>query len=135
MKKLTILLLTALMFSATSRAEEKPLKPRLVVCTDIAPADVEPDDMESMVRLMAYADCFEVEALITSVGWNCDPYPVEWHEYLTRVVEAYRKDVPNLMKRSNQKEFLSVMEETGCQEIGYWPCADYVRSRAVMGSM
>jgi hypothetical protein len=24
-----------------------------VVCTDIAPADVEPDDMESMVRLMA----------------------------------------------------------------------------------
>ena len=52
---------------------ESGLKPRLVVCTDIAPADVEPDDMESMVRLMAYADQFEIEALITSVGWNCDP--------------------------------------------------------------
>ena len=26
-------------------------------------------------------------------------------------------------------------KETGCQEIGYWPCADYLRSRAVMGSM
>ena len=56
------------------------LKPRLVVCTDIAPADVEPDDMQSMVRLMAYADMFEIEAIITSVGWNCDPYPVEWAE-------------------------------------------------------
>ena len=58
--------------------EEAQLKPRLVVCTDIAPGDIEPDDMESMVRLMAYADCFEIEALITTVGWNCDPYPKEW---------------------------------------------------------
>ena len=54
-------------------------KPRLVVCTDIAPADVEPDDMQSMVRLMAYADLFEIEALITSVGWNCDPIPLSGH--------------------------------------------------------
>ena len=77
-------------------ASEEALKPRLVVCTDIAPADVEPDDMESMVRLMAYADLFEIEALITSVGWNCDPYPVEWAQYLQRVIEAYRKDVPKL---------------------------------------
>ena len=119
----------------TSSAEAKALKPRLVVCTDIAPADVEPDDMESMVRLMAYADLFEIEALITSVGWNCDPYPGEWSQYLYRVIDAYEKDLPNLMKRSGQKDFLSPEAETGCQEIGYWPCADYLRSRAVMGSM
>ncbi len=111
------------------------LKPRLVVCTDIAPADVEPDDMESMVRLMAYADCFEIEALITSVGWNCDPYPVEWAEYLHRVIEAYRKDVLNLMKRSCQSEFLPLEEENGQQRLGYWPSADYVKSRAMMGSI
>ena len=110
------------------------LKPRLVVCTDIAPADVEPDDMESMVRLMAYADCFEIEALITSVGWNCDPYPREWADYLFRVIEAYRKDVPNLMKRSGQQGFLVDPEMNGPQEIGYWPSADYLKSRAVMGS-
>ena len=62
MKKIIIamLLMTPLMGWSASRS----LKPRLVVCTDIAPADVEPDDMESMVRLMAYADCFEIEALI-----------------------------------------------------------------------
>ena len=37
----------------TQVTAQNDLKPRLVVCTDIAPADVEPDDMESMVRLMA----------------------------------------------------------------------------------
>ncbi len=111
------------------------LKPRLVVCTDIAPADVEPDDMESMVRLMAYADRFEIEALITSVGWNCDPYPLEWQQYLFRVITAYAKDVPNLMRRSGQKKHLSLKKENGSQELGYWPSAEYITSRAVMGSM
>ena len=92
------LLLILLAVSMTGLAKaEAGLKPRLVVCTDIAPADVEPDDMESMVRLMAYADLFEIEALITSVGWNCDPYPLEWQQYLFRVITAYAKDVPNLM--------------------------------------
>lgn len=114
--------------------EAAGLKPRLVVCTDIAPANVEPDDNESMVRLMAYADLFEIEALITTVGWNCDPYPVEWAEYLQRAIEAYRKDVPNLMKRSAQSSFLSLEEENGSQPLGYWPSADYLKSRAVMGS-
>ena len=121
--------------STTGQAKgEAGLKPRLVVCTDIAPADVEPDDMESMVRLMSYADCFEVEALITSVGWNCDPYPKEWADYLFRVIEAYRQDVPNLMKRSDQQGFLPIEQENGQQQIGYWPSADYLKSRAVMGS-
>ena len=117
------------------QAAENDMKPRLVVCTDIAPADVEPDDMESMVRLMAYADMFEIEALITSVGWNCDPYPAEWAEYLQRVIEAYRKDVPKLMRRSGQQEFMSLEDENKQQYIGYWPSADYVKSRAVMGSI
>ena len=117
------------------QAAENDMKPRLVVCTDIAPADVEPDDMESMVRLMAYADMFEIEALITSVGWNCDPYPAEWAEYLQRVIEAYRKDVPKLMRRSGQQEFMPLEDENKQQYIGYWPSADYVKSRAVMGSI
>jgi hypothetical protein len=124
-----------LLVPMVSIAEVNDLKPRLVVCTDIAPADVEPDDMESMVRLMAYADMFEIEALITSVGWNCDPYPAEWAQYLYRVIEAYRKDVPKLMQRSRQQSFLSLDMENGSQQIGYWPSADYLRSRAAMGSV
>ena len=135
MMKFLVSLICLLAVSTTGLAKGKNgLKPRLVVCTDIAPADVEPDDMESMVRLMAYADCFEVEALITSVGWNCDPYPKEWAQYLFRVIEAYRKDVQNLMKRSDQQGFLPIEQENGQQQIGYWPSADYLKSRAVMGS-
>ena len=132
MKKAIICML--LLIPLTVWAAKSDLKPRLVVCTDIAPADVEPDDMESMVRLMAYADCFEIEALITSVGWNCDPYPQEWAEYLQRVIEAYRKDVPNLMKRSGQEGFF-LEPEFGPQPIGYWPTAEYIKGRAFMGSI
>ena len=129
-----IVLLVLIGMTTTNMAQEAVLKPRLVVCTDIAPADVEPDDMESMVRLMAYADMFEIEALITSVGWNCDPYPKEWAQYLHRVIDAYAQDVKNLMKRSKQKKFLPLKKENGRQPIGYWPSAEYIRGRAMMGS-
>ena len=132
MKQALIVLFVLFTFSGWAKND---FKPRLVVCTDIAPADVEPDDMESMVRLMAYADCFEIEALITSVGWNCDPYPKDWAEYLQRVIEAYRKDVTKLMQRSKQKDFMPVDKENGQQHLGYWPSADYIKSRAVMGSI
>ena len=106
MNKKSLFVLLFCLITGTGWAANDNLKPRLVVCTDIAPADVEPDDMESMVRLMAYADCFEIEAIITSVGWNCDPYPLEWQQYLFRVITAYGKDVPNLMRRSGQKKHL-----------------------------
>jgi hypothetical protein len=94
---------------------------------------VEPDDNESAVRLMAYADRFEIEGIVTTIGWNCDPYPPEWKEYLDRVIDAYEKDVPNLMKRSAQTDFLPAEQEER-QRLGYWPSADYLRSRAVYGS-
>ena len=135
MTRIIALLLVLAGMATASSGKEAALKPRLVVCTDIAPADVEPDDMESMVHLMAYADMFEIEALITSVGWNCDPYPLEWSQYLYRVITAYAKDVSNLMRRSKQKKFLSLEKENGCQRIGYWPSAEYLSLRALMGSM
>ena len=135
MKKIRIIMSLLLLLSTTTcSAQDAALKPRLVVCTDIAPADVEPDDMESMVHLMVYADMFEIEALITSVGWNCDPYPKEWAQYLYRVIDAYEKDVKNLRMRSGQTSFLSLDEENGRQRIGYWPSAGYIRSRVAMGS-
>ena len=126
--------MTALTGCTSAQNDEVALKPRIVVLTDIGPADVEPDDNESAVRLMAYADRFEIEALITTIGWNCDPYPPEWAEYLHRVVDAYEQDVPNLMKRSAQDGFLPLEQEQGSQELGYWPSAGYLRSRTVYGS-
>ena len=128
----TLLAVCACNPSAAGQADT--LKPRIVVLTDIGPADVEPDDNESAVRLMAYADRFEIEALITTIGWNCDPYPPEWAEYLQRVLDAYEQDVPNLMKRSAQTGFLPDEQEQGRQTLGYWPSAAYLRSRTVSGS-
>jgi len=113
---------------------EGTLKPRLVVLTDIAPSDVEPDDMESMIHLMAYADQIEIEGLITTVGWNCDPYPAAWADYLWRAVGAYEHDVKKLMRRSGQKRFLPLADEMGKQTVGYWPSGAYLQSRVVMGS-
>ena len=113
------------------------LKPRIVVLTDIAPANWEPDDMESAVRLMAHADLFEVEALITSGGWNSSNivYRVGWKDSLNTIINAYEKDLPGLMKRSGQVSFQSLKKESGKQEIGYWPSADYMRSRVMVGSL
>lgn len=119
------------------RHDSLGLKPRIVVLTDIAPADWEPDDMESAVRLMAYADMLEVEALITSGGWNSSNivYRVGWKDSLNSIINAYEKDLPGLMKRSGQGSFRSLKIESGKQEIGYWPSADYMRSRVMVGSL
>lgn len=112
-------------------------KPRIVVLTDIAPGDVEPDDMQSMIRLLVHADQFEIEALIASGGWNSSgrPYPVSWMDSLNITLGAYEKDLPNLMKRSDQNGFHSLEEENGQQEIGYWPSVDYLRNRVKLGSL
>ena len=126
-RKLLLSLLATIAFIcqpsfAIAKKETKPLKPRLVVLTDIAPVNVEPDDMESMVRLLSHADLFEIEAIITTM------------DSLKTVINAYEKDVPNLMKRSHQKGFLNIEEESGKQSIGYWPSPEYLRSRIMMGS-
>ena len=41
--------------SEKAQSDVQVLKPRIVVMTDIGPAEVEPDDNESAVRLLAYA--------------------------------------------------------------------------------
>lgn len=134
MKRYFSLFVVVLVCSFSAIHATKALKPRIVVLTDIAPGNVEPDDMESMVRLLAYADVLEIEAIITSTGWNCDPYPDGWADSLQRVIDAYEQDVPNLMKRSNQKGFLPLEKEMEKQAMGYWVSPAYLRSRAVMGS-
>jgi len=109
-------------------------KPRVIILTDIGQPDLEPDDTESLVRLLCYADQLEIEGIITSTGWNCDPYPTESAAYRDSVVAAYGKDVCNLMKRSNQKNFMSLKKENGKQKLGYWPSMEYIKGRCVMGS-
>lgn len=125
---LIFLLLFSLTFTVSSPASD--LKPRIIVLTDIAPTNVEPDDMESMIRLLAHADLFEIEGLISTTGWS-DGGGREHPELIHAVIDAYEKDLPNLRKRSNQETFLT---DESRQIIGYWPSAAYLRARTVLGS-
>ena len=127
-------ILTFLLLCLLTIGVQAQLKPRIVILTDIGQPDLEPDDTESLVHLLCYADQLEIEGIITSTGWNCDPYPTQSAAYRDSVVEAYATDVHNLMKRSDQKGFLSRDEEDGCQKMGYWPSVEYIRGRSVMGS-
>lgn len=106
------------------------LKPRLVVLTDIAPNTVEPDDMESLIRLLVHADLFEVEALVATTGWS-NTGGAERVDLIHNALDAYETDLAVLMKRSNQKRFA---RDESRQAIGYWPSAAYFRSRTVLGS-
>lgn len=108
-----------------------PRKPRMVVLTDISPATHEPDDMESMIRLLVHADLFEIEGLIATTGWSYPRASADSLDLLHKVIDAYEEDLPNLLQHAGQTDFLS---DESRQEIGYWPSPDYLRSRVVMGS-
>lgn len=132
-KAFSFLLIFSFAICAYAQTIEKTLKPRLVVLTDIAPADIEPDDQESLIRLLSHADLFEIEAIIATTGWNNSNYPVAWMDTIFNTLGAYEKDLPNLMKRSEQTAFLPLKKEEKKQYIGYWPSVEYLRSRVKLG--
>jgi hypothetical protein len=124
----SILLLLSLALSATSVAAD--LKPRIIVLTDIAPNNVEPDDMESMIRLLAHADLFEIEGLVSTTGWS-NGGGQEHPELIQAALGAYEKDLPNLRRRSDQQGHVA---DESRQPIGYWPSVEYLKTRAMLGS-
>lgn len=109
--------------------KNQTLKPRIVVLTDVS--TWETDDSESLVRLMAHADLFEIEALIFTTGWSLDKTREDFMDLIHVAIDAYEKDLPNLQKRSNQQQFNS---DESRQTIGYWPSTDYLRSVTMFGS-
>lgn len=125
-------LIVLLCLTAAMPSQAAQLKPRMVVLTDISPDNVEPDDMESMIRLLVHADMYEIEALVHSTGWSVWGNAGDTGLNLIReAIDLYEKDLPNIMKRSNQHGHAQDNEP---QEIGYWPSADYLRSRTMLGS-
>jgi hypothetical protein len=132
-KLLRFIPVALLCLALSALGETAALKPRIVVLTDIGPSDIEPDDHESMVRLLCYADRFEIEGVIAGSGWNTSgrTYPPEWMTFLQGTIDAYEKDVGNLMKRSGQTAFR--IDETR-QELGYWPSPAYLRAHSMLGS-
>jgi len=120
-----------LVVPATAIPAASPAKPRIVVLTDISPTNVEPDDKESLIRLLVYADMFEIEALVATTGWSSGGGTADWIKFIHECIDAYEHDLPNLCKRSDQKGHLP---DESRQEIGYWPSPGYLRSVTVVGS-
>ena len=91
-------------------------RPRLAVLTDIGG---DPDDQQSLVRLMVYANEFEIEALIASASGTLG----ELKQAITRpdliheIIGGYRQVLPNLQKHASG-----------------WPEADALRQRVKSGN-
>ncbi|MCA9028023.1 MAG: DUF1593 domain-containing protein [Planctomycetaceae bacterium] len=77
-----------LLLTATNLSAEPTVLPRVVVSTDIGGSD--PDDFQSMVHYLVYADRFETEALISS------PPGKGRAEHLLVAISAYEQDYDHL---------------------------------------
>ena len=126
--KSSILLFALLLTACTGRLHAQ-LKPRMVVLTDVS--TWETDDSESLVRLFVHADQMEIEGLIFTTGWSLDRTRDDFINLIYERIDAYEKDLPNLMKRSHQDGHTQDMLP---QTIGYWPSPTYLRERTMFGS-
>lgn len=86
---LIISLLAGFLFSCTT--EESPVKPRVLISTDIGGTD--PDDNQSMAHLLMYSDLFNLEGLVSSPS-----YGEGSKEEILRMIDLYEKDFPKLQQ-------------------------------------
>jgi len=84
----------ALRASASAVPGDSGVRPRVLVSTDIGGTD--PDDFQSMVHLLVYADRFDIEGLVSS------PYGPGRKSDILRVLDLYERDYPNLRTYSTQ---------------------------------
>jgi hypothetical protein len=76
---------------------------------------------------------FEIEAIMLTTGYSYDKADEKTQTGIANtVIGAYEKDLPNLLKRSGQTGHDHDGER---QRIGYWPSANYLRERVMMGSL
>lgn len=86
--------------SLAQQPAENPHKPRLLVLTDIGG---DPDDQQSMIRLMCYANEFKIEGLIaTAAGTRGElKEAITRPELIREIVDAYGQVLPNLEKHAS----------------------------------
>jgi hypothetical protein len=99
-------------------ANERPTdeRPRLAVLTDIGG---DPDDRQSLIRLMAYANEFQIEALIATASGTRGELKksLTQPDLIREIIDAYAKVVPNLKRHA-----------TG------WPTTDALRAVVKSGN-
>ncbi|KAF2515672.1 nucleoside hydrolase-like domain-containing protein [Flavobacterium foetidum] len=91
MKKLIFSILFCAISTATIAQKPVPVKPRVLVSTDIGGTD--PDDNQSMIHLLMYSEKFDLEGLVSSPS-----YGEGNKEEILRTIDLYEKDLPKLQK-------------------------------------
>jgi len=84
---LSILLILPL-FISFCRGRQDQFKARIIISSDIGGTD--PDDFQSIIHFMMYANLFQTEGLISS------PYGLGRKEHLLKMIDLYEKDLPKL---------------------------------------
>ena len=107
-----VVVATAEAATAATAAE----RPRLAVLTDIGG---DPDDQQSLVRLMLYANEFEIELLLASAAGTPGELKVAVTkpELIREIVDAYGRVRPNLLRHA-----------------AGWPEVETLRARIVSGN-
>lgn len=93
MKLIQTLLLTAILAltSGSISAQEAPIKNRILVLTDI---ENEPDDAQSLVRFLTYANQWDVEGLIATTSRHQPDQTAAWR--ILEILDAYDKVRDNM---------------------------------------
>ncbi len=113
-KKLSVIII--LLLSINLSFAQSVEKPRLLVLTDI---ENEPDDAESMVRLMLYSNMFDIEGLVATTSTHLKDKTAEWR--IEEIVTAYGKVRDNLLlheKGYPTEAFLKSMIKKGIAKYG-----------------
>ena len=111
MRTLTLLLFCAIWISGCTMGEKNDPLPRIIISTDIGGSD--PDDYQSMVHLLVYADQFEIEGIISS------PPDKGRKKHIEEVLLAYEKDYDHLLRHSKafpSPDYLRIVAKQGATD-------------------
>ena len=89
--RLLLILLSAVCLAAQSDSQQRH---RVLISSDIGGTD--PDDIQSMIHMLLYADVFDLEGIVSS------PYGPGRLQHILRVIDLYQQDYPNLKTYSNR---------------------------------
>lgn len=91
------------------------LRPRILISSDIGGTD--PDDFQSMIHLLMYADQFKIEGLVSS------PFGNGRKKDFLNMIDLYEKDFPKLKKHAKEFPAPNLLREL-CKQ-GAIPEASY----------
>ncbi len=94
MKKFSFIFSLLLYSVALTAQQPVPVKPRILVSTDIGGTD--PDDNQSMTHLLMYSDRFLIEGLVSSPSYGKGS-----KQEILRMIGLYEKDLPKLKQHQN----------------------------------